>query len=364
MTETELNIHQLDGLEQESGQAPAEVLTGNQQEEKVPYFTYEQLVYYKTSIETGEQAASSLEEMGFVGEFQVVNSIDGELLLLNGKVEDRLEENKSLVKQVIEGKKVLNDYATANQGLVRFLVKKYVRPDIYLNELVPFDDLVQAGNIGLLQAIRTYNPDYISQKTGERVQFSTYAASCIRPEILRAVVDLIRPQAENMYDGMSRSVCEAGLDVLEIIDDFVSENDRRPTIEEIIFVYQFRTKFGDNRFFHGEVKDTIDEDMVRKTLWFLEMESLDNIKEEAVDDTSMDKILMKVAWTAIEPLIAKLSDREKRAIVGYYCDGLTQKEIGQEFNITGERIRQHIQDAKDKLNCWLARDKLTVEDFF
>jgi len=75
------------------------------------------------------------------------------------------EEKANLTQQVKIGERARTQMIEGNLALVVFLAKRYVKPGI------AFEDLIQEGNMGLMRAVETYNP--------ERGALSTYATSWI-----------------------------------------------------------------------------------------------------------------------------------------------------------------------------------------
>lgn len=83
----------------------------------------------------------------------------------------KIREEDALFMEDNSKKKVKNDFISRNLGLVLMVVKKYVGRGI------SEEDLIQIGNIGLINAVNTYKPDL-------EFKFSTYAVTCIRNSIM------------------------------------------------------------------------------------------------------------------------------------------------------------------------------------
>ncbi len=118
---------------------------------EVPLLTHDEEIDLAQRIERGHQARHKLVE----GEFDE-------------------EEHNKLVRQITDGQDAIEQLITANSRLVISIAKKYT------NYGVPFSDLIQEGNIGLMRAVKKF--DY---RRG--FKFSTYATWWIRQAVTRAL---------------------------------------------------------------------------------------------------------------------------------------------------------------------------------
>ncbi len=281
----------------------------------------------------------------FFAEFKTI--YEKELLQHNKIPEKRYEEFKNrFLDPLITIDLIRNDFASANLKLVVNIAKQYGKSNI------PFPDLIQDGNIGLLRAIEKF--DY---KTGNR--FSTYAIWWIRQSIVRAIIEkgnTIRIPL-HMIDTYNK--------IKKIILEFLNEKNRLPEVEEI------------------SERGTFDTDKIHRVLEYLNVEfvSLDSpigkrfddnpiLYEDIVEDQSNIDPLKKLEQEFIRDFIKenldKLSEMQRRVLVlryGFDDEGsLTLDQIGNLYNLSRERIRQIQEKALLKLKNIIGKNKKMLRD--
>ena len=202
----------------------------------------------------------------------------------------------------------------------------------YSKYRLPFDDLVSEGNIGLLYAI-----DKFDVNRGNK--FSTYATWWIRQRILRA----INEQSNNIR--LSHTFLSKIKVYYEYIDEFQSLYGKIPTLDEVISGTGLTVD--DIKLIKQDLGDTVSLDSPIG-------DDDDSLLGDFIsdDDMSIDKIidnevLREVIFKVFEELKANdkriLDKHIKIVIMRYGLDGKgkrTLEEIGKEFNITRERVRQ------------------------
>ncbi len=259
--------------------------------------TAEQEVELAQLIESGEDAAERLEERDYKGKKQ--------------EIELRRMERK--------GREAKDAFLTANLRLVVANARRYAN-----TSGIDFLDLIQEGNLGLIRAVEKFD-------WRKGFKFSTYATWWIRQAITRAIADKSRTVRIPVHLHDTLAAVRAAQASLK------AELGREPRPEEIA----------------EEAGVTVDK--VELALGVADTVSLEQpIGEDGAqlgdfieDEDAADPVILTEEMDVANSLrksIERLPDREGRILAlryGFY-DGVprTLEEIGDEFNLTRERIRQ------------------------
>jgi RNA polymerase primary sigma factor len=271
---------------------------------RVPLLTAAEEVELARRIEAGAAASERLADLDAAGALGRLPA----------------DESGALQRSADDGDAAKSALIQANLRLVVSIAKRYV------GRGMQFLDLIQEGNLGLMRAVEKF--DYT-----KGFKFSTYATWWIRQAITRSIADQARTIRipVHMVESINR--------VHRVQRQMVQELEREPTVDELADAV-------------GMTPDRVRE-IQRISLDPLSLDSpvgeeddsylADFIKDDGAEEP-LDAATRQMLQEAVKEVLDELNDREKEVVVMRFGlddeQARTLEEVGRQFGVTRERIRQ------------------------
>jgi len=252
------------------------------------------------------------------------------------------DQEQALAKKIAQGdQEARAGMIEANLRLVVAIGKKYI------NRGLPFSDIIEEGNLGLIRAVEKFQYQ-------RGFKFSTYASWWIKQSIERAIVNQTRTIRLPVH------IAEIVNSYMRATRQLTQKLGRDPSLEEV--AKKMRVTIDKVRSISQVVRETYSLDML---IGDQEEDTLKDILQDvnAISPASVSEDIRRREH--IDEWLKQLSVSEKKVVEMRFGlvdgDPMTLDSIGKEFGITRERVRQIETQALNKLRAITKRKKIDLE---
>ncbi len=258
-----------------------------------------------------------------------------------GKIEMlNADEEAEMARRIKQGdQRALEILTRSNLRFVVSVAKQYQ------NQGLSLSDLINEGNVGLMKAAKRFDET-------RGFKFISYAVWWIRQSILQSIVEYARIVRLPLNKvGSYNKVNEAFL-------SFVQEFEREPSSEELGEILDMTAKEVDTMLKGSSRHSSLDAPITGEQGDSSMLDLMEDFKIDNPDSSLMEKSLKDEIQAGLDIL----NDREVEVLCSYYglngFKSLTLEEIGEQYSLTRERVRQIKERAIRRLRKSYRKDQL------
>jgi RNA polymerase primary sigma factor len=287
-----------------------------------------QIEEYKASTQEAEYDTSYLENLD--RDIRIAHKTIKKIELEVGLSKERIRElYQDLMVNLANDKRAKDDLAKANLRLVVNLAKKYINRGLH------FLDLISEGNIGLMKAVEKFEFE-------RGYKFSTYATWWIKQAITRAIADQSRTIRVPVH------MVETLNKINKIRRTFVQEHGREPTYAELAKDLNL-----DEKKIKNIIKISKEPVSLETPVGDGEDAYIKDFIPNENDFSPSDTVVNNDLKERVREVLKTLTPREEKVLKMRFgidvASEHTLEEVGKDFSVTRERIRQIEVKALRKL---------------